>query len=55
MIGKNIKIVESKLNETNPKKFQYMILGKRIRQSIILNTNNIEIRESSSIFIGPHN
>ena len=30
----------------NPKKFQFMILGKSTRQSIILNINNIKIRES---------
>ena len=33
----------------NPKKFQFMIVGKRTRQSIILNINNIKIRESSSV------
>ena len=31
-----------------PKKFQFMILGKSPRQSIILNINNIKIKESSS-------
>ena len=30
----------------NPKKFQFMILGKSTRQSIILNINNIKLRES---------
>ena len=30
----------------NPKKFQFMVLGKSTRQSIILNINNIKIRES---------
>ena len=33
----------------NPKKFQFMILGKSTRQSIILNINNINIREFSSV------
>ena len=32
----------------NPKKFQFMILGKSTRQSIILNINYVKIRESSS-------
>ena len=37
-----------------PKKFQLMILGKSTRQSIILNINNIKIRESSSVvLLGP--
>ena len=31
----------------NPKKFQFMILGKSSRQSIILNINNVKIKESS--------
>ena len=30
----------------NPKKFLFMVLGKSTRQSIILNINNIKIRES---------
>ena len=30
----------------NPKKNQFMILGKSTRQSIILNINNIKLRES---------
>ena len=33
----------------NPKKFQFMVLGKSTRQSIMLNINNIKIRESSSV------
>ena len=37
--------------KTNPKKFQFMILGKSTRQSIILNVNNIKIRESSSVVL----
>ena len=32
--------------KSNPKKFQFMILGKSTIQSIILNINNIKIRES---------
>ena len=35
----------------NPKKFQFMILGKSTRQSIILNINNVKIRESSSVVL----
>ena len=33
----------------NPKKFQFMVLGRSTRQSIILNINNIKIKESSSV------
>ena len=35
----------------NPKKFQFMILGKSARQSIILNINNIKIREFSIVVL----
>ena len=35
----------------NPKKFQFMILGKSTRQSIILNINNVKIRQSSSVVL----
>ena len=35
----------------NPKKFQFMVLGRSTRQSIILNINNIKIRESSSVVL----
>ena len=35
----------------NPKKFQFMVLGNSTRQSIILNINNIKIRESSSVVL----
>ena len=35
----------------NPKKFQFMILRKSTRQSIILNINNAKIRESSSVVL----
>ena len=34
-----------------PKKFQFMILGKTTRQSIILNINNVKIREFSSVVL----
>ena len=42
-----------KVNSTkpNPKKFQFMILGKITRQSIILNINNIKTRESSNVVL----
>ena len=33
----------------NPKKFQFMVLGRSTRQSIIVNINNIKIIESSSV------
>ena len=36
--------------ELNPKKFQFIILGKSTRQSIILN-NNTKIKESSSVVL----
>ena len=35
----------------NAKKFQFMILGKSTRESIILNSNNVKIRESSSVVL----
>ena len=35
----------------NPKKFQFMIFGKSTRQSIILNINNVKIKESSSVVL----
>ena len=35
--------------KSNPKKFQFMILGKGTRQTIILNINNIKIRESQNV------
>ena len=37
--------------KSNPKKFQFMILGKSTRKSIILYINNIKIRESSSVVL----
>ena len=33
----------------NPKKFQFMVFGKSTRQSIMLNIDNIKIRQSSSV------
>ena len=35
--------------KANPKNFQFMILGKNTRQTIILNRNNIKIRESQDV------
>ena len=35
--------------KANPKKFQFMILGKSTRQTIILNINNIKKRESQNV------
>ena len=35
--------------KANPKKFQFMILGKGTRQTITLNINNIKIRESQNV------
>ena len=35
--------------KANPKKFQFMILGKSTRQIVILNINNIKITESQNV------
>ena len=35
--------------KANPKKFQFMILGKGLRQTITLNINNIKIREYQNV------
>ena len=35
----------------NPKKFQFMILGKGSRLPVILNINNIKIRESQKVIL----
>ena len=35
----------------NPKKFQFMILGKGSRLPVILNINNIKIRESQKVML----
>ena len=37
--------------KTNSKKFQFMVLSKSTRQSIILNINNVKLRESSSVVL----
>ena len=37
--------------KSNQKKLQFMILGKSTRESIILNINNIKIKESSSLVL----
>ena len=37
--------------KSNPEKFQFMVLGSSTRPSIILNINNIKIRESSSVTV----
>ena len=39
------------LMKANPKKFQFMILGKGTRQTITLNINNIKIREFQNVEI----
>ena len=35
--------------KANPKKFQFMIVAKSTTQTIILNINNINIRESQNV------
>ena len=45
---KLIKVISVKSNQ---KKLQFMILGKSTRESIILNINNIKIKESSSLVL----
>ena len=37
--------------KVNPKKFQFMILGKTSRQSIILNINQITVEESQKVVL----
>ena len=37
--------------QPNPKKFQFLVLGKSNGKSIILSINNIKIRESSSVVL----
>ena len=49
MVSKNIlKWFKVNSVKPNPKKFQFMVLGKNTRQSVILNINNIKMRELSS-------
>ena len=35
--------------KANPKNFQFMILGTSTRQTMILNINNIKIKESQNV------
>ena len=44
-----MKLFKVNSMKANPKKFQFMILGKSTRQNIILNINNIKIRESQNV------
>ena len=44
-----LKWFKVNLMKPNTKKFRLMVLGRSTRQSIILNINNIKIRESSSV------
>ena len=44
-----LKLFKVNSMKANPKKFQFMILGKSTRQNIILNINNIKIRESQNV------
>ena len=37
--------------KSNQEKLQFMILGKSTRESVILNINNIKIKESSSLVL----
>ena len=37
--------------KVNPKKFQFMILGKTPRQLIILNMNHIKVEESQNVVL----
>ena len=37
--------------KVNPKKFQFMILGKTPRQPIILNMNHIKVEESQNVVL----
>ena len=45
---KLIKVISVKSKQ---KKLQFVILGKSTRESIILNINNIKIKESSSLVL----
>ena len=45
-----IKWLKVNSMESNTRKFRFMILGST-RESIILNINNINIKESSSVFL----
>ena len=48
-MGNVLKWFKVNSMKANPKKFQFMILGKSTRQTIILNINNIKIRESQNV------
>ena len=37
--------------KANPKKFQFMILGKTSRQPITLNINQIKVKESQNVLL----
>ena len=37
--------------QANPKKFQFMILGKTLRQPITLNINQIKVKESQKVLL----
>ena len=38
--------------KVNPKKFQFMILGKTPRQPIMLNINKIKVEKSQKVLVG---
>ena len=38
--------------KVNPKKFQFMILGKTPRQPIMLNINQIKVEKSQKVLVG---
>ena len=46
-----LKWFKENLIKPNPKKFQFIILGKSTRRSIMLNINNVKIRKSSSVVL----
>ena len=37
--------------KANPKKIQFMILGKTPRQSVVLNINQIKVKESKKVVL----
>ena len=37
--------------KTNPKKFEFMTLGKTPRQPVILNTNQIKLKKSQKVLL----
>ena len=48
-MGNVLKWFKVNSMKANPQKFQFMILGKSTTQTIILNVNNIKIRESQNV------